>query len=216
MMGRDHRKLTSGLPRMNWLRRGGLVVAVLGSVLLALTGSLPVGQAADSAPPRYRIQWAPCPGSATAQCGTLRVPADWSHPRGRKINLAVARRPADDPATGSARCSSTRAAPETVASGTSSRRHLLLRHPAGPVRHRQRRSPRRRRKHAHHLRRSGADARVHVLPAYAAGVRRDGGPQSRGREELPAGDRPTARCTPTPSAWPATTRRCESPSACPR
>ena len=35
---------------------------------------------------------------AVAQCGTLRVPADWSHPKGRKINVAVARRPADDPA----------------------------------------------------------------------------------------------------------------------
>jgi hypothetical protein len=76
MMGRDHRKLTSGLAQMTRLPRGGLVVAVLGSVLLALTGSLPVGQAADSTPPRYRIQWAPCPGSTTTQCGTLQVPVD--------------------------------------------------------------------------------------------------------------------------------------------
>ena len=97
MMGRDHRKLTSGLAQMSWLRRGGLVVAVLGSVLVALTGSLPVGQAADSTAPRYRIQWAPCPGSTTAQCGTLQVPVDWSRPRGAKLSLAVARHPASDP-----------------------------------------------------------------------------------------------------------------------
>src|SRR5918912_4543576 len=97
MMGRDHRKLTSGLPQLTWLRRGGLVVAALGSVLLALTGSLPVGQAADSAPPRYRIQWAPCPGLATTQCGTLRVPVDWSQPRGEQLSIAVARHPASDP-----------------------------------------------------------------------------------------------------------------------
>lgn len=56
MMGRDHRTLTSGLAQMHRLRRGGLVVAVLGSVLVALTGSLPVGQAADATAPRYRIQ----------------------------------------------------------------------------------------------------------------------------------------------------------------
>jgi pimeloyl-ACP methyl ester carboxylesterase len=46
----------------------------------------------------YSIAWAPCPGSAVTQCGTLRVPADWSHPHGPKINVAVARHPADDPA----------------------------------------------------------------------------------------------------------------------
>ena len=97
MMRRDHRKLTSGLPPMNWLRRAGLVVAALGSVLVVLTGSLPVGQAAGSAPPRYRIQWAPCPGSATTQCGTLQVPVDWSQPGGAKISIAVARHHASDP-----------------------------------------------------------------------------------------------------------------------
>lgn len=32
------------------------------------------------------------------RCGTLRVPADWSRPKGPKIDVAVARRPADDPA----------------------------------------------------------------------------------------------------------------------
>ncbi|GAB3403132.1 alpha/beta hydrolase [Flindersiella endophytica] len=32
------------------------------------------------------------------RCGTLRVPVDWSRPNGAKIDVAVARRPADDPA----------------------------------------------------------------------------------------------------------------------
>ena len=53
-------------------------------------------------------------------------------------------------------------------------------------------------------------------PVHSGGVRRDGGSQSRGREELPPGDRPTAAATLTPSAWPATTRRCESPWVCQR
>ncbi|MFC0528950.1 alpha/beta hydrolase [Phytohabitans kaempferiae] len=43
------------------------------------------------------IAWRSCPEDPTAQCGTLRVPVDWSRPRGPKIDVAVARRPATDP-----------------------------------------------------------------------------------------------------------------------
>jgi hypothetical protein len=73
-----------------------LIAVILGIGLLSSTAFLPAGDSV--AAPRHRIDFAPCPGSTVAQCGTLRVPADWSHPRGPKINLAVARRPADDPA----------------------------------------------------------------------------------------------------------------------
>jgi len=55
------------------------------------------GVGCSPAAPRYSIDFAQCPGSAVAQCGTLRVPANWSHPKGRKISVAVARDPADDP-----------------------------------------------------------------------------------------------------------------------
>lgn len=76
---------------------GGLFAAALSTALLATTGSLPVGPAAAAAPPQYRIEWAPCPGSATTQCGTLQVPVDWSQPGGATIGVAVARHPASDP-----------------------------------------------------------------------------------------------------------------------
>src|SRR4051812_13073253 len=72
-----------------------LLVAALGTGVLSSTAAV---SAEQSAAPRYTIVFTQCPGSAVAQCGTLRVPANWSHPKGRKITVAVARRPADDPA----------------------------------------------------------------------------------------------------------------------
>ncbi|MEJ3745312.1 alpha/beta hydrolase [Actinomycetes bacterium KLBMP 9797] len=44
------------------------------------------------------IGWTPCPEDASAECGTLQVPATWSQPGGPMIDMAVARRPATDPA----------------------------------------------------------------------------------------------------------------------
>jgi pimeloyl-ACP methyl ester carboxylesterase len=44
------------------------------------------------------IAWTPCPGDITAQCGTLSVPTDWADPASARIGVAVARRPATDPA----------------------------------------------------------------------------------------------------------------------
>jgi pimeloyl-ACP methyl ester carboxylesterase len=44
------------------------------------------------------IAWADCPGDSTAQCGTLSVPIDWADPASARIGVAVARRPATDPA----------------------------------------------------------------------------------------------------------------------
>lgn len=78
--------------------RGLLLVAVLGTGLLASTAFVSAAQSATAESPRYSIDFAPCPGSTMARCGTLRVPVDWSRPKGPKINVAVARRPADDPA----------------------------------------------------------------------------------------------------------------------
>jgi pimeloyl-ACP methyl ester carboxylesterase len=78
--------------------RSWLLAAVLGTGVFASTAFVSAAQSATADSPRYRIDFAPCPGSAVTQCGILRVPADWSHPNGPKINVAVARRPADDPA----------------------------------------------------------------------------------------------------------------------
>ncbi|HEY7274062.1 MAG TPA: alpha/beta hydrolase [Actinoplanes sp.] len=44
------------------------------------------------------IAWTSCPGDSTAQCGTLSVPIDWADPASARIPMAVARRPATDPA----------------------------------------------------------------------------------------------------------------------
>lgn len=45
------------------------------------------------------IVWKPCPGDATVQCGTIRVPVDWSAPSGPRLDIALARSPATDQAT---------------------------------------------------------------------------------------------------------------------
>jgi pimeloyl-ACP methyl ester carboxylesterase len=47
------------------------------------------------------MRWGPCdeaPDDPTLQCATLAVPVDWSRPTGEKIDLAVARRTASNPA----------------------------------------------------------------------------------------------------------------------
>jgi pimeloyl-ACP methyl ester carboxylesterase len=79
------------------IRRIRKVLAVLGAGVLASTTFVSAAQS-DTATAPYHIDFAPCPGSAVVRCGTLRVPADWSDPKGPKISVAVARRPADDPA----------------------------------------------------------------------------------------------------------------------
>jgi pimeloyl-ACP methyl ester carboxylesterase len=70
-----------------------LAAALVAAPLVALPAA-PAGAAAAPA----RITWSPCPEDETAQCGTLRVPIDWDRPRGEKFDLAIARRPATDPA----------------------------------------------------------------------------------------------------------------------
>jgi pimeloyl-ACP methyl ester carboxylesterase len=46
---------------------------------------------------RFKINWSACEKSPQTQCGTLKVPLDWSKPSGATISLVVARRPAKDP-----------------------------------------------------------------------------------------------------------------------
>ncbi|MFD1321270.1 alpha/beta fold hydrolase [Micromonospora sonneratiae] len=45
-----------------------------------------------------RVDWQPCADAPGVQCGTLTVPIDWNRPDGGTIDLALARRPATDPA----------------------------------------------------------------------------------------------------------------------
>jgi pimeloyl-ACP methyl ester carboxylesterase len=68
----------------------------------ALTAALAATALAVPAPaqaaPANRISWSPCSGTEFAgmQCGTLRVPVDYAHPRDGSLTLALVRRPADD------------------------------------------------------------------------------------------------------------------------
>ncbi|MEV6236118.1 alpha/beta hydrolase [Lentzea sp. NPDC051838] len=49
----------------------------------------------ESTPP---VTWVPCPDNPAGECGTLSVPLDWAKPRGPRIDLAIARHKATDPA----------------------------------------------------------------------------------------------------------------------
>ena len=64
----------------------------LAAVVLVLSGG-----AAHAEPPS-RIAWAPCQDNPEGECGTLSVPLDWKKPRGQRVDLAVARHRATDPA----------------------------------------------------------------------------------------------------------------------
>jgi pimeloyl-ACP methyl ester carboxylesterase len=75
----------------------GLVAALVGSTALLTVQASAGPPEPTRRPPARTVSWAPCPGSTVVQCGTLRVPVDWSRPGGQQIDLAVARRPADDP-----------------------------------------------------------------------------------------------------------------------
>ncbi len=74
-----------------------LLAAVLLLAFVAAGGTPAQAQSERHRQPASSIDWAPCPGSDVAQCGTLDVPVDWSQRRGERITLAVARRPADRP-----------------------------------------------------------------------------------------------------------------------
>lgn len=71
------------------------------TVLVTAAAVLLPGTVAQATPAVTRhtpaVQWAPCEQVATAECGTLRVPVDWSRPWGPTLDLALARRPATDP-----------------------------------------------------------------------------------------------------------------------
>jgi pimeloyl-ACP methyl ester carboxylesterase len=75
--------------------RNQLLVVAAACVAIALS----VGPSrASSADAKYAVDWSPCPGSDRVQCGTLKVPVDWADQHSTEITLAVARRPADQPA----------------------------------------------------------------------------------------------------------------------
>ncbi|MEU9636738.1 alpha/beta hydrolase [Streptomyces tendae] len=83
------------------------------AVALAAT-ALPTSSAAATTTPPSTLQWGPCPEGADApglECSTLRVPLDYRHPDGRRIEMAISRLASEKPAQ---------------------RRGVLLTNPGGP------------------------------------------------------------------------------------
>jgi pimeloyl-ACP methyl ester carboxylesterase len=72
----------------------GVGVASLAALLLNVGGAQ---ASADPGQTRFKIAWSACEKSPQTQCGTLKVPLDWSEPSGATVSLAVARRQAKDP-----------------------------------------------------------------------------------------------------------------------
>ena len=75
-------------------------ISVLLAAALALAGVVGTGPQASAAraPTPGITDWHPCAERPDVECGSLRVPLDWSRPHGPTISLAVARNPVDDPA----------------------------------------------------------------------------------------------------------------------
>ncbi|MFJ2768422.1 alpha/beta fold hydrolase [Streptomyces sp. NPDC087300] len=88
--------------------RGTLAAVTAGAALLSLAACSSGGQGDRGGPDTgkagaerpQRIAWKPCPADATegapkgAECGTVRVPVDWTAPGGEKLDVAVVRRKA--------------------------------------------------------------------------------------------------------------------------
>ena len=85
--------MTSRVTYRNLLRRASVVT--LAAVLLIIGGAQASAEPGET---HFTITWSPCEKSPQTQCGTLKVPVDWSKPSGPTISLAVARRPAKDSA----------------------------------------------------------------------------------------------------------------------
>ncbi|WP_030468510.1 alpha/beta hydrolase, partial [Lentzea aerocolonigenes] len=64
----------------------------IAAMVLVISGGVAAAEQAPS------IAWAPCEDNPEGECGTLSVPLDWSRPGGGRIEIAVARHVATDPA----------------------------------------------------------------------------------------------------------------------
>ena len=71
-----------------------LVTILLGACTLNTPNT---SRSPTPSPAPSKIAWTDCGGGF--QCGTLQVPLDYSRPEGRKISLALLRKPATQPAS---------------------------------------------------------------------------------------------------------------------
>ncbi|MDF5758017.1 alpha/beta hydrolase [Spongiactinospora sp. TRM90649] len=77
-----------------------IVAALTVSLAVLAATLLPSLAPAGAAVPHWTPApaWAPCPEDPGAACARLTLPVDWDDPRGPAFQMAVARRPATDPA----------------------------------------------------------------------------------------------------------------------
>jgi pimeloyl-ACP methyl ester carboxylesterase len=84
---------------MQRLKLGRALTAVVALAAVLVAGAaVAAGSGSPHAANRASIDWGPCkPPGPRLQCARVRVPLDWDHPNGRKINLAVIRHLASKP-----------------------------------------------------------------------------------------------------------------------
>lgn len=85
-------------PRLAFALASAAAMLLSGSVAYAAPASGLPGSGSAGVHGAEYLDWGPCPTDPTAQCGTLSVPVDWAQPAGARVELALARRPATDPA----------------------------------------------------------------------------------------------------------------------
>ncbi|MFJ8547267.1 alpha/beta fold hydrolase [Streptomyces sp. NPDC093586] len=84
-------------PGLRTYIRRTLTAALVATATLT-TPALAAPAQPQKAAPASRINWSACSDAEFEgmQCGTLRVPVDYAHPRAGSLSLALVRRPADD------------------------------------------------------------------------------------------------------------------------
>jgi pimeloyl-ACP methyl ester carboxylesterase len=81
------------------MRGRSLLSIVVSTLVAAVVPGLAGSGAASAEPVRpSRVNWQPCPDAEGVDCASIQVPLDWARPRGEKITIGLARRPAKDPA----------------------------------------------------------------------------------------------------------------------
>ncbi|MEU0565145.1 alpha/beta fold hydrolase [Nonomuraea sp. NPDC005983] len=77
-------------------RTGRLTALLTGALMLAASAG--TATPADAASTKSKIDWHSCEDATGAvECATIKVPLDWSHPRGQTIEIGLARRKATKP-----------------------------------------------------------------------------------------------------------------------
>ena len=85
---------------MSWIsklaKRLGIALSLLGVLALGVVVT-PPAEASPGVPPVPTLDWRPCGEDPSKLCATAQVPMDFDKPRGRTIELALAKVPASDP-----------------------------------------------------------------------------------------------------------------------